>query len=425
MPQVKLTQRVIDDLVAAEAPDRDTFLWDIRAPGFGVRRKAGSDAVSFVIQWRDKANGKSQRKVLGDARRVRLEDARKLADKDAVVIAGGGNPLLDRKKRRQAPTFAEWIDTEYLKSDAWKRKAATTQAFDRGKIEAFLKPALGAKKLADITAADVIRLARDLADPEKAQELARKAGRTKKTRRGGEGGARRTMRLVKAVFAHAVEGGDLEVSPAAKFKVSADGQREVVPDEAAYGRLWAALTKLRAEGGSTAKACDAVLLIAMTGARKGEIGKLRVRHVSLTDRRITLPAHEHKGGRKSGKQRVISLPDEAIAVLSAYGLEEAAAKSDAFLFAGPSGRPIALQRYWSTIAAEAKLEPAVTLHSLRHGVGTALAAAGLSPIQIAQQLGHAGWAVSQRYVHAVDKARRDLAQRTADILRPAKLRAVE
>jgi integrase len=425
MPVVKLTQRVVDDLVAAEAPDRDTFLWDQRQPGFGCRRKAGGAAVAFVTQWRDPGTGKSHRMVIGDARRLRLEDARAAAQKRAGQIAGGTNPVEERRTRRAAPTFGAWIDEVYLTSDAWARKASTTRAFDLGKIEAFIRPALGDKKLADITTGDLRRLQADLADPVKAAELARKGGRLKNTRRGGAGGARRTMRFLKAMLAFAVEVGDLEVNPAAKIRVGTDGQREAIPDDEAYQRLWAALARLRGEGGHLAKACDAVALIAMTGARRNEIAAVRVRHVSLTAKLIMLPPAEHKGGRKSGKARAIALPDEAVAILSGYKLDAPGRDPEAFVFAGGTGRPIALHRHWSTIAAEAELGEAITMHSLRHGIGTALAAAGMSPVQIAQQLGHAGWGVSQRYVHAVDKARQDLAQKAADLVRPAKLQAIK
>lgn len=424
MPTVKLTQRTVDDLVAAEPPDRDTFLWCQRQPGFGIRRKARGEAVAFIIQYRDRNTGKSHRLVLGDARRLRLEDARSAAKTREGQIAGGGNPVQERRARRVAPTFSGWIDDVYLKSPDWAKKAPTTRAFDLGRIDAFIRPALGNKKLSDITTADLRGLQADLADPDKAAALARKGGRTKSTRRGGAGGARRTMRFLKAMLAYAVQENDLKVSPAAKIKVGSDGRREAFPDDAGYLRLWSALAELRVQGGAMAKACDAISLLAMTGARRDEIRALRVRHVSLRAKLITLPPAENKGGRKSGRSRAIALPDEAVAILAAYGLDGPGRDPEAFVFAGESGRPIGLHRYWGRIAATAELEPAITLHALRHGVGTALAAAGMSPVQIAQQLGHAGWAVSQRYVHAVDKARQELAQKAAELVRPRKLQVV-
>ena len=44
---------------------------------------------------------------------------------------------------------------------------------------------------------------------------------------------------------------------------------------------------------------------------RSEIQKLRWRHVDLDGRRIVLSRDEHKAGRKTGKSRVIALPDEA------------------------------------------------------------------------------------------------------------------
>ena len=86
--------------------------------------------------------------------------------------------------------------------------------------------------------------------------------------------------------------------------------------------------------------------------------------------------------------------------------------------------PVALQTPWDRIAEGARLPTSLTLHSLRRGVGTLLAAEGKAAPQIAMALGHSQWRTSERYVHAVDRARAELAQETADLVRPKKLRAV-
>jgi hypothetical protein len=93
----------------------------------------------------------------------------------------------------------------YLASAAWRKKAPTTRDVDEGRINAFLLPALGPTKVVDISLGELRKLHRDLCDPGKANALARAGGATKQTRRGGEGGARRTMRLLKAMLAFAVE----------------------------------------------------------------------------------------------------------------------------------------------------------------------------------------------------------------------------
>ena len=48
-------------------------------------------------------------------------------------------------------------------------------------------------------------------------------------------------------------------------------------------------------------ACDCIVLIALTGCRKGEVQRLRWRHVDPDGRRLVLPPNEHKGGRKTGR----------------------------------------------------------------------------------------------------------------------------
>ena len=55
MPVSRITQRFVDDLLGAEAPARDEFYWSERMPGFGVKHRAGSGSVSYVIQWRGSA----------------------------------------------------------------------------------------------------------------------------------------------------------------------------------------------------------------------------------------------------------------------------------------------------------------------------------------------------------------------------------
>ena len=74
--------------------------------------------------------------------------------------------------------------------------------------------------------------------------------------------------------------------------------------------------------------------------------------------------------------------------------------------------PDALTRAFQRIVAKAGL-PRIRLHDLRHGVGSYLASAGASPVDVAAQLGHAsaGFTMST-YAHAFDTTR----ERTAAML---------
>lgn len=436
MPVSRITQRFVDDLRGAEPPARDEFYWSERMPGFGVKRRAGSGTVSFVIQWRGDAG--SHRLTLGDARKLKLDAAERAARDRFAEVASGKNPLDEKRKLRAAITFTQLLDgykddagdlrLGYLSSNEWLKKSGTTQAADRSRIDSFLRPALGTLKVNGIASAKIDWLHESLCDPERADALARKAGKEKKAKRGGEGGARRTMRLLKAILAYAVKKHGLPENPAAKLDLGSDGERDAVPDLDAYGRLWAALEELRGTSYTMARACDCVSVIALTGARKSEIQKLRWRHVDLAGRRLVLPRGEHKAGRKTGKPRVIGLPAHAVAILSGYLPKESEARPepDALVFSGNrQDVPVALQRPWERIAEKAKLPATITLHNLRHGVGTMLAAEGKTPAQLAMALGHAQWRTTERYVHAVDKAREELAEQTAALVRPNKLRTVK
>jgi integrase len=82
------------------------------------------------------------------------------------------------------------------------------------------------------------------------------------------------------------------------------------------------------------------------------------------------------------------------------------------------------EQSWKRIAAAAGLPANITLHSLRHGVGSALADSGMSAMQVATALGHASSRTSERYCHVVGSARAVLAQRAAELVRPVRLRAM-
>lgn len=420
MPVVKLTQRLVDDLLGAAAPGKDAFYWSDRMAGFGAKHKAGTGRVSWVMQWRDPKSGNSHRLALGDAAKVRLDRAKAAAETRFGDIAAGRNPIQERREYRDAPTFRE-LTVLYLASDVWKAKAPSTRANDKSRIDVYFIPAFGDWKANDITELDVRRLQRDLADPERARQLALKAGRTRNVVRGGEVGARRTMRFFKALMSFAVDEKLIATNPAADLKLGGDPEREAIPDTDAYTRFWAALERLRPTSYTMTRACDVLALLALTGARKSEIRWLLPRHVDLGLRRIVLPPKEHKTGRKTARSRIISLPDDAVAILAGY----AGTKPDEPLFAGLKPKvPVALSRPWELVAEAAQLPPDVTPNSLRHGLGTVLATAGMTAPQISGVLGHRRWSTSQRYVHAVDRARDAAAQAGADLIRPKKLNAV-
>ena len=72
----------------------------------------------------------------------------------------------------------------------------------------------------------------------------------------------------------------------------------------------------------------------------------------------------------------------------------------------PSNALGSIRKTWSTALKHAKL-PHFPIYDLRHTFASRLAAAGASPITVAQMLGHASTGIAMTYVKVINEARRD------------------
>jgi integrase len=142
---------------------------------------------------------------------------------------------------------------------------------------------------------------------------------------------------------------------------------------------------------------DALRLIALTGTRRGEIVGLRGRHLELARHRIVLAPREHKAGRRTGLPKVISLPVAAVAIL--VPLAEGIAPDELVIKSTKPGSPISLRKPWVKVRNRAGLAASLTMHGLRHSIGSHLAMDGASGPQIQAALGHANIASTVRYIH--------------------------
>ena len=109
---------------------------------------------------------------------------------------------------------------------------------------------------------------------------------------------------------------------------------------------------------------DAIRIIALTGARRGEITGLRWQHVDLKRGVFTLPAKAHKTGHKTGKPRVISLPAAAQQIIA----RQPEGAPESFVFSRSKGGPVLLSKAWRTVRVEADLPAGIGLHGLRHSL---------------------------------------------------------
>lgn len=132
-----------------------------------------------------------------------------------------------------------------------------------------------------------------------------------------------------------------------------------------------------------------ILLAFHSGLRVGNIMQLRWMDVDLAQR--TVSVHRTKNGRPM----VSALSERAAAELAKLPGQI----PDALVFEGRGGRPFGFRALWAKVCCEAGLSGR-NFHQLRHGCGSALAAAGVGQAQIMAVMGHRTLTASARYMHA-------------------------
>lgn len=401
----KISKKTVD---AAKAGPVRGFIWDGKLTGFGLVIQP-SGVKSYVYQYRT-AEGRSRRLTIGrHGDPWTAEKAREQAEKHARTVADGGDPLGAKQAARKALTVGQLLDV-YIESPTFATKAESTRAVDRGRIERHLRPVLG-RAIADKVSPDDIKAAF------KAIESGATAGTVKTGVRGlarvtgGAGTARMAVRLLRAVYAWGSKEGHVTTNPAAGVDCGADGQREAIIESGdEYGAVFAALQALEDEQEIRPAAADAIRIIALTGARRGEIAGLRWRHVNLRAGVAVLPIDEHKTGKKTKKPRVIGLPAAAREIIE----RQPKGQPDDFVFRPARGKgAIALNKPWRMARARAGLKREIVLHSLRHSLASHMAMDGAEAAQIMAVMGHRTLTTAQRYVHQVEDKRAAIAEQAA------------
>jgi integrase len=400
----RISKRIVD---AARPGAKPVFTWDDTLPGFGLL-VLPSGAKSFVFQYRT-TEGRTRRATIAKVGAVTPDQARGLADGMSRTVKAGGDPLEDKRKAREALTVGQLLDA-YLASEKFADKAESTREIDTGRIERHLRPLLGGRHVNKLQPEDIRRAFVAIRDGKTAATV--KTGRYGLARvQGGEGTARKAVRLLRAIFAWGLAEAMTDRNPAAGVDTGTDGEREAVLEDAQqYERLFGTIARMEAERRLRPTVGDAIRIIAMTGARRSEITGLRWSHVDLKRGVLTLPPRMHKTGKFTGRPRVIALPAAAQEIVA----RQPAGRPDDFVFTASKGAgPVLLAKPWRTIRVEANLPAGIGLHGLRHSIATALAIGGAQAAEIMTSLGHRQMSTTTRYIHYVDRARAALAERAA------------
>lgn len=149
-----------------------------------------------------------------------------------------------------------------------------------------------------------------------------------------------------------------------------------------------------------------VTLAITTGARKGEIRKIRLKDVNLHKRQILLPI------TKNGKPRMLFLEGYALDLVKV--IYEKAPPGQVYLFTSSQDmtRSNDFRRAWRTAIKRAQIED-FKFHDLRHTAASFLALHGAGLHQIAEILGHSSLQVTRRYTHLLETHTAKVVESTA------------
>lgn len=398
----RLTKRIVDEAVPRKAA---FFVWCSDLPGFGVRVFPGGRKAYYVDY---RADGVRRRMKVGDHGAVTCDEGRKLALATLGGVVKGGDPLLDKRTRRDSITVAELCE-QYMEAAEkglifGKRrlpKKAYTIIQDRARIDRHISPLLGRKLVKDLTRGDVARFIRDVTAGRTAVDLPsdKPRGRIKVT--GGAGTATRAANFLGAVLQWALHESLIETNVAHGVKRQADGKRtrRLTPDE--FAALGAALREAE-KNRETWQGVAGVKLLALTGCRLGEVVRLRWREVDDVGHAFRL------ADTKEGTSvRPIGSP--AFEVLKALPRD-----GGSYVLPGARGADHygSLDSFLDRVVKRAELE-GVTAHVLRHSFASVAADLGYSESTIAAMLGHAAGTVTGRYTHHLDSVLLAAADRVA------------
>lgn len=390
----KLTKRIVD---AADVREKDYFIWDDELPGFGLRVFA-SGKRSYLIQYR--AAGRTRRYTIGVHGVWTPETARQEAKVQLGRVARGDNPSEERQLDHKAITVKELcalytadLNAGLILGKGGRPKKPTTIVTDTGRIERHIIPLIGARRVKDLTKADINKVLKDIMAGKTRVAVKTKKLRGKAIVRGGAGTATRTVGLLGGILTYAVEAGIIESNPAHGLRKPKDNVRNRRLTEAEYRTLGEMLVKA-AENQKYAMTVEIIRQIALTGCRRSEMISLMWNEADTDASCMRLV--DSKEGESI---RPIGLP------VVEYLEERRKTATGTYVFPG-QGEDNAFgsfPNHWEQIFKDSPLA-GVTPHVLRHSFASIANDLGFTEVTIAALVGHSKGSVTSKYIHTLDTA---------------------
>ena len=393
MPSIKakITKRALKLLPAKR--DAEFLLWDTELKGFCVRGyKSGRNI--YAIRYK-RRHDQGWHKI-ADVEVMTPEQARKEAKQILAGVAVGELPKPPEVDRDAPKNISQLID-KYLTDGPIDRpdKRQSSWDNDSGYLNNHARPLIGKKKLAELRPADLSKFQDDVLRGKSARP--KKSGKGRAIR-GGRGAAVHAVRSLSAALGWAVEKEWIESNPTSKIQKLKDGTRERYLSESETKRLATAIKSLLTEGKITQDQIDALNLVSLTGARRGEILGLKWDEVKLTARLLLLPPTRHKTGGVN-HPKAISLSSIAASILEKRRNQHS--ESEEFVFPSKqsrSGHIEQVRHTWLKIKERAQIKN-MTIHDFRHSYASFAINDGAPLAHIGANLGHKRASTTERYAH--------------------------
>ena len=387
--------------------------WDSTVAGFCARRRT-SKAVFYGLKYRT-LDGRQRWHTIGRHGAPWTPDtAREEAQRLLADVTKGADPSGDKQAKRHAATVADLCDLYLADAKAGRlltrrggTKKPSTLVTDRSRIEAHVKPIIGALKVPAVTRDDVEAFMHSVAEggTKRRAPSGKKHGLSNV--RGGKGTASRTVGLLGAIFTYAIRKRLRADNPVQGVMRFADGRRERRLTDAEYAQLGAGLVKAaeppprkgpprkgaKEPSGLWPAALGAARFLALTGWRSGEALTLRWEYLDLDRRTARLP------DTKTGLS-IRPLSRAACDVLA--GLTRGKPFELVFPASRGDGAMTGFPGMFERIVKAGGLPADVTPHVLRHSFASLAGDLGYSEPTIAALVGHKGHTITSRYVHAAD-----------------------
>lgn len=237
-------------------------------------------------------DGKQRELGLGSAALVTLAEAREMARNYRKAAREGRDPIAERKRNNNVPTFSEAVDQVYkLREPSWRNKKHATQF--RSTLEQYVSPVCGRKKICEVTSQDVMNALMPI-------------WLTKAET------ARRVKQRIGVVMKWAIAQGYRLDDPSNAIEQALPKAARAVKQRKSihYDKVAECLSAVQGShaGASTKLALEFLIL---TAARSGEVRLATWPEINLKRRLWTIPAERMKGKA----EHIVPLSDRAVEIL--------------------------------------------------------------------------------------------------------------